>query len=312
MPEPLDDNQLRKYIEAFADGELDVTTNLRVLERMAMSPEATRRVMHQQQLHQLVDRAMREQAPPVPAELAAKIEGILRQPATAPAPLATAPSASFPAPAQSHSPAVLATLFSWPAMAAAAFVVVSALGYLIVISNRPPAPAQVVSNDSFDAPFFTPELVEDRRAKAMGRRHEKCSATIESLMKAEQFGKELSQIPMKVSEYLGLSSAIPQPDLSKLGYEFSGAGRCGLPGGKAVHLVYKPIEGSGRTDSVSLWIRADAASAVNIEEGKLYAATSEDAEHPILVWRRGSAVYYLVGEASSRLIEGAKQLYAGR
>jgi len=46
------ESEIRKYLPAFADGELDVEQNLKVLEHMAMDPKATRRVMHQQQLKQ--------------------------------------------------------------------------------------------------------------------------------------------------------------------------------------------------------------------------------------------------------------------
>ena len=44
--------ECKKYLAAFADGELDVDQNLRLLEHMKMDPNATARVAHQQQLRE--------------------------------------------------------------------------------------------------------------------------------------------------------------------------------------------------------------------------------------------------------------------
>ena len=61
--EHMDDKEVRKYLAAFADGELEVEQNLRVLEQMAMNPQATRRVMHQQQLRRAIKRSIDESTP---------------------------------------------------------------------------------------------------------------------------------------------------------------------------------------------------------------------------------------------------------
>jgi len=66
MSESMDDKTIRKYLAAFADGELEVEQNLRVLEHAAMNPQATRRVMHQQQLRRAVGAPMASHAPAAP------------------------------------------------------------------------------------------------------------------------------------------------------------------------------------------------------------------------------------------------------
>ena len=311
MPAPHDDNDLRKYIEAFADGELDVETNLRVLERMAMNPQATQRVMHQQELRRLVDRAMREQTPAVPADLRAKIEAMSQQ--------AAVESASAPSRSSDGSRLSFATLLRrWaPALAAS---ILLAVAIFLWSSNRSnnvtpepsDPPRQAFHDGTFDAPIFRTDLVESSRAGRMGNRHENCAAKIEALVGTDKLSKNVSEIPAKIAAYLGPQISVPIPDLSGLGYEFRGAGTCSLPGGKAVHLVYKPIDGTNRTDSMSLWIRGDEAGQVQIEEGRLYTPTDSDSPHPIMVWRRGSAVYYLVGNTNSRLTDAASALYAAR
>ena len=310
MPLPHDDTDLRKYIEAFADGELDVETNLRVLERMAMNPQATQRVMHQQELRRLVDRAMREQTPAVPADLRAKIQAMSRQ--------AAADSN------QNHSHNLAHSNFSFtsflrrwsPALAASILLGVAIFLWSNRSNNNAPAPIdpprEVFHDGTFDAPIIRTDLIESGRVSRMGKRHENCAAKIEALVGSDQFSKNLTEIPTKIATYLGPQISVPIPDLSALGYEFRGAGTCGLPGGKAVHLVYKPIDGTNRTDSMSLWIRGDETNQVQIEEGKLYSATDLGSAHPIMVWRRGSAVYYLVGNTDSKLSDAASSLYAAR
>lgn len=318
----MDDNDLqpdlRRYIEAFADGELDVETNLRILERMAMNPKATQRVMHQQQLRKLVDQAMREQTPSVPADLRSRIMAISAAAALDESGRQAARSASLSFPLR---------LRPWlPAVAA---VLVLALGLFLWSINRggsgeqpgtkividppkpDPSPARL-QLAGLDKPIYREDLMETGRVTRMGTRHESCSSKIENLYRADDFSTVLTEIPAKITKYLGPQIHVSLPDLTALGYEYRGAGACSLPGGKAVHLVYHPIGSAGRSDSLSLWIRSDEAKAVKIEEGQLHTVTLEGSIHPVLVWRRGSAVYYLVGERSSLMKEAASTLYAGR
>jgi len=307
MPAPMDDNDLhsdlRRYIEAFADGELDVETNLRVLERMAMNPQATQRVMHQQELRKLVDRAMREQSPPVPADLRSKIMAISKA--------AVGEESARQETHAASSDSLLFRLRRWiPAVAAMLLLTVGI--YLWSVNQTGPAVGPLVHLVGLDHPVFRDDLLESGRVTAMGTRHESCSTEIQKLYKTVEFSADLNEIPKSITKYLGPQIHVPRPDLTKLGYEYRGAGACTLPGGKAVHLVYQPIGSSGRADALSLWIRSDETGQVKVEEGRLYTVTPEGSLHPVLVWRRGSAVYYLVGEPDSLLTEAADTLYASR
>ncbi len=331
----MDDNDLqhdlRRYIEAFADGELDVETNLRILERMAMNPKATQRVMHQQQLRRLVDQAMREQTPQVPAGLRSRIMAISA---------AAALDESGRRAARAASPSsFLLRLRAW--LPAAAAVLVVALGFYLWSINRsgtgerqepkvvinpvtPVTPSIPVTPDKpdpskatlrladLDRPVYREDLMETGRVSRMGTRHESCSSKIDNLYRADDFSTVLTEVPAKIAKYLGPQINVSLPDLTELGYKYRGAGACSLPGGKAVHLVYRPIDSAIRSDSLSLWIRSDEAKEVGIEEGKLHTVTPEGSVHPVFVWRRGSAVYYLVGERSSLMKEAAGTFYAGR
>ena len=328
-------HDLRRYIEAFADGELDVETNLRVLERMAMNPQATQRVMHQQELRRLVDQAMREQAPPVPADLRNRIMAIS----------AEAAREESNQQAQASSTKTFFQRFRFiqfrPLLAAAAMLLLVVGVYFLWLANTTSrntpgngngngtgnesqivvTPPKTPANDGpqallklvgLEQPIYREDLLESRRVTAMGSRHESCSSKIENLYRADDFSTVLSEVPAKITQYLGPQIHVAKPDLAALGYEYRGTGACSLPGGKAVHLVYRPIDSTGRADSLSLWIRSDEAGQVNIEEGQLYTVTPDGSEHPVLVWRRGTAIYYLVGDRSSLMKEAAGTLYALR
>lgn len=284
MPEPIDDKEVRKYIEAFADGELDVEQNLRMLEHMAMNPGATRRVMHQQQLRQAVDRALREATPPIPPSLRETIER-----------LATEANRGDRAEARSRSSrrGIVARIGRWlPAVAAA--VLLGASVVLFVLS-QPPAG---------DAP-----LLETRHIQTAGlvARHAACSQQLENLHRADHFGTQIADIPGKVAEKFEMSQTIPVLDLSSLGYAFAGAGDCAAPGSPAVHLVYHADAGPG---AISVWVRPAAERDRDIEAGKLYAAAPGKDQHPLLMWRRGEVIYYLIGDDADKVREAARLLAA--
>jgi anti-sigma factor RsiW len=113
------------------------------------------------------------------------------------------------------------------------------------------------------------------------------------------FARELDKLPGSLKDFLGREVACP--DLSKLGYRFAGCGPCAIPGGKTAHLLYRPAAGSGA--SVSLFVQNDAGQLA-IEKGRVYYAEDAREHTPMIVWRGGGVLYYLVG-ANEHGLEGA-------
>lgn len=73
MAQGMNPKHLRKFLSAFADGELATEQNLRILKRMALDPQTTRRVMHRQQLRKMVRRAMDDPALKAPETMRPQI-----------------------------------------------------------------------------------------------------------------------------------------------------------------------------------------------------------------------------------------------
>ena len=76
MIEPLDKDNVREHLTAFADGELDAVQILAVLEYLRTDPEALNLLTEQQKLRVATMRTVRETAPPVPTALRERITAL--------------------------------------------------------------------------------------------------------------------------------------------------------------------------------------------------------------------------------------------
>lgn len=271
------ENEVRCYLAAFADGELDIEQTLRALEHMAMNPQATQRVMHQQQLRQAVDRVVRANTPQTPAELVAKVSRLAEAEAQAPA----RQESRNDAPA-GRSASILRRL--GPLSLAAVLMMAAALFWASTSG-----PGTSVSGHDF---------LPVQQVRLFAKRHVSCTRMLEALMHIERFPQDVQTLPVAVGDFLGERlSAGMSLDLNGLGYQFAGAGECMVPGKDSVHLIYHALPGSDRNDTLSLWMKADHGK-LDIAPGKIHAANGPDAAHPILVWRDGGVIYYLVGDSA--------------
>ncbi len=295
--ESMSQHEVRKYLPAFADGELDVELNLKVLEQMAMDPTNTRRVMHQQQLRKACAAAMCKPEYCCPAPLKANIASLVCEstddaPPLA-APLLTDDNALPYRKSQAAHDGVLARIGHWAPAAVAAVLLIGAL-----------------------AVFFTPRtgietagvLVSDQQLELFGRRHSTCSSDLGKLVSNIPSPTNIAALPGTIDDYFGdtagqIDSAL---DLSVLGYTYEQVGTCSVPGRRSVHVVYKAAPDSGRTGSISLWIKPDTGKAP-ITPGVLHTAETPSG-NPVLLWKRDGRVYYLVGDARDDAQQAAQML----
>ncbi len=286
MAESLNEHEVRKYLDAFADGELDVEQNLRVLEHMAMNPTTTRRVMHQQQLHQAVKRALDQDTPVVPDSLRKRIEQ-LAQTVTLDADQGDRFRSDATQQAMGGGRSVLARIGRWVPLIAAAVFFISALAVLSVANK-------------------SGSTISDTNYIRFVSRHTICSRKIEKLARVELFPQNIEELPPALAQFLGGPAAMGL-DLSSLGYEFQAVGECNVPGDKSVHLIYRAKDDPTGDDTLSLWIRRFAGSP-DISSDRFYAVAGSDAANPLIFWRQGGMIYYLVGNSFDRVDSAAKRI----
>jgi len=309
MNERPDRERWQVHLAAFADGELGVTESLHVLERLTMDPYHTHRVVHQQQLRQAVNRAMRdpEQAP---ASLRQQIAAMAAsagdetdddagnaatneasaQPAHRGAePSPTSPRRGWRAAFESRRRRL------WMPLAAAATVGLAALVGLVL-------------SDGFNGhgtALLTPATIQQ-----FSKRHVQCSHGLAQLHNATRYPTEVGELPAALADRLERKPlSATQLNLQPLGYRFDRAGDCRIPGDQGVHVVYRAARGTERSDAISLWIHP-ASGELELEPGKLYEANSPNAPHPILMWRHAGLAYYLVGDSATRVEDAAQHLLA--
>ncbi len=282
--------EAKKYLAAFADGELDVDQNLQMLEQLKMDPQATARVEHQQQLREVVKQSMTNQTPQLPQALRQTLTNMIDEAETT----SNVDSQDFAQPHHPRQPLSMppshhrsvAGRLGW--RLGLSFAAVLAIGASIWLTMKPaPSPIFVSGN--------TMNLMPISQAQQMTKRHLNCSQMIEKLMDFNRGPVTLEQMPNLIQEQLG-SQSYPTLDLSGIGYQFLKAGPCTLPGNKAAHLIYQAAPHTGRHDAISLWITADNGS-MKIASDVVYGIRGKEYAHPIMIWRHGGLLYYLVGDS---------------
>lgn len=283
---------------AYADGELDGAASERMRQYLLGNPTAAAKVRAMQQLRDASQRVC-QAGMAVPAHLLQKIEAI--QPISAPEyddrgyPLNSAVRGANnqnPYSITSQSPS--RARWAFPQRFAVAAILLIALGgflFWFTYDSR----IQVTQNTG---------VIPVSWITSTARQHIECSRHANHF--GPGFPRSVSELPSSLHQYLGHDSIVP--DLSKLGYQFAGAGPCTIPGGKTAHLLYRPISGGNITSyTVSLFVQPDT-NQLPLEEGKVYYATDAIDHTPMIIWRGQGVVYYLVGENKDQLSDAARQM----
>ncbi len=286
MTEPLGKDNIPEYLTAFADGELNATEILVVLEYIKAEPRALDVLMEQQHLRVAAMRAVLKHTPPVPAALSEHIADL--------ASAAASQSISKPPP---EPRARMAWRFWLTSLAAMLCLVAGiAIGYM---APRPPIGTKenvAVAPEAYDVP---PSVVA-----AVTGVHVDCSR-FAARLRPGAFPKELGAISAAVQE--DFSRNEPYPDLSPIGYRFIDAGPCRKPLANTAHLVYQSTA-RNVTDKISIFVQPLAAHP-QLEPGKFYLVSDADSPHPMFALRTSRAVYFLVGD-EAEITERARGVLA--
>jgi len=268
-----------QLLAAFADGELDGAQNLEVLHMMAKDPSIADKVAQYQKLRGAVAKAMDAPSLKAPDRLRDQIMRVADQAQ------ATPNTNRLAASAQTGGPKVLAVIGRWLPAAVAAMLLIGVLATFNAI-DRPDKGSLITSANVLNASMID----------QFGDRHFKCSRKITPMYGIDQFPQNLTALPGALTDYFHQTIDAKVLDLSSLGYEFDVAGLCVIPGKGAVHLVYQSKAPTGQAETLSLWLRPFEQGS-RIEPDRLYKADAPQQSYPMLVWRHGDMVYYLVGDS---------------
>ncbi len=265
MAEPLGEQNIRQRLTAFADGELTSFQIIEVLDYLSANPEALTWMKEEHRLRLEADRAVREQTPPVPPNLRARIAKM-------------AVEMEAPKHRDWNTPRSPAGRWRLP-LIAAGFLVAGIMITFAVLRPRAHVPAAGPA-----------AIVPVALVNTITYTHVDCSrlAAVHTL----EFPKQLTGLSAAVEKDLGSSE--PHPDLSKLGYRYLGAGPCKKPLENTAHLLYATIGGDVR-DTLSVFVQTYSGQ-FSMQPGKVYIVSAPDSPHPMLAWRTEGVVYFVVGD----------------
>ena len=279
---------------ALADGELDFADQPQVLAKIAEDPKAAHRLAYEQRLKQSCARVMDGPEMKCPDELAGKVLAM----AGGASQVVKPASAPTPKPAPYAGPPVIARIGRWVPTAIAAVQLLAAG----VLFNQ----ASTTSR-GIDTTVVGGGLSPDQIQNFTGR-HFDCAERPDRLKNPTQFGgaKDYEQLPGRLSDYFNTDTDKLSLNLKGIGYEYQLTGTCSLPGSGAVHIVYHKQADPAK--SISVWIVPTKPEHDNIKEGRVYTQVGQDLLHPVIIWRDGDLLYYLVGDSIEDCDKAVKQL----
>ena len=290
----------REELMSFADGEACEEVRMRVFGKMAENSKVVRQVMHQTKLKEGVKDAMGLDADyECPADLKAKLTGLFDDAATA-----EQVGASLSSGGQGNEneyehdrPAVVGRIGRWVPTAAAAGLLLAATVMFQTNSGG-------VGGDGF---MIAGNVLPARTVSLFEKRHVTCASKLAQLPQDPKLPSKIEALPGALNDRFGASAS--GLDLSGIGYVFDRVGKCTVPGEISVHLIYKSLENSGHSDAISLWLAPDDGR-LKVEPNQVYTVNDESKAHPILMWKNGGMVYYLVGdsmEVTKRAVESLRK-----
>ena len=282
-----------EMLMALADGELDFADQPQVLAKIADDPKAAHRLAHEQRLKQACGKVMDGPEMKCPNELAGKLLA-----------MAGDGSKKTPAPAQTTptkqdtyaGPPVIARIGRWVPTAIAAVLLLAA-GVLFTQAN----PGGSGINTSAAA-FLSADQIQN-----LTGRHFDCAERPDRLKNPDQFGgKDFEQLPGKLGDYFETDADKLSLNLNGIGYDYQLTGTCSMPGSGAVHIVYHKQNNPEK--SISVWIVPTKPEHDKLEAGRVYSEVSDDILRPVIFWRDGGLLYYLVGDSIEDCDKAVQQL----
>lgn len=288
-------NKTRKFLLAFADGQLSVQANCEVLDHLKMCPACSEIVDEHQALRRIIAKSAEKVV--VPAGLDAKVRHAIESAGVGRSRKPGAPVRSF---------RLARTL-----AAAACIVIVAAVSWQFFPSNSIPNSTpflQAVERE------FT---VADRVTQGVIIRHNQCVVKT-----SEHQSHQNKQLPgdrvmaaRKIDEHFADSLATAAPDLSGYGYQFESANFCNPTGpsdAPAAHLMYVNYNYGNYLSvfTVPHWSEIDVEGTTPDRDSPFIHSTRDCENISMLAWHEGEMTHIFVGkfdaEAMTEMIRDLK------
>lgn len=290
MDEQPDESELL----AFVDGELSSQRRRAIEQWLASRPDLRDRLEHVRALRILSRRGIRDSTPAVSLDLRSKVEAIATAHGSDPA--SDRPGSGLAVAEHKTAPRFARRL----ALAASILLCIGIGSWLVTTrTNHRASDASRIVVRGRAASGLSVQTVSLLEA-----RHLKCSMMGNNFTDPS-FPRELKDLGPAVRQYLG--DGAPSPDLTHIGLDFAGAGPCEIPGGRTLHWLYRSR--NAPPVNVSLFVQPFAGQ-VSFGPDKAVEVAGPTEKHPMLVWRDGKFVYYLVGDDFGATSESAKVLGA--
>lgn len=289
-----DDNMtMDEMLLALADGELDFRDQPQILAKIAEDPKAAHRLAHEQRLKQACSKAMDGPEMKCPNELAGKLLAMAGD-GSKKAPTSAQPTQPQQAPYA--GPPAIAKIGRWVPAAIAAVLLLAAG----VMFNQASTGSSGINTSA--AAFLSADQIQN-----LTGRHFDCAERPDRLKNPTQFGgNDFEQLPGKLSDYFNTNTDMLSLNLDGIGYDYQLTGTCSMPGSGAVHIVYHKHEDPKQ--SISVWIVPTKPEHDKLEEDRVYSEVGDDLLRPVIFWRDGGLLYYLVGDSIQDCDKAVQQL----
>lgn len=260
----------RKFVGAFADGELDVSSNLDALEHLNMCPLCSSRVTEIQDLKAALVRCQRERAP---EDLRERVLVALRSVGEN-EPVRDSRSDLAQAAADQRVIPGFFSRWSLPMGMAAALLLACVAWWMW--PRTPMAPGIMTVH----ARQAVADICEQHSACVAGHGFDHFDPNV---------GRDVQLASMQLSDSLSLPVLVP--DLCDYGMEFVGADRCGVRGRKGAHALYHCAEKNTMISVFSLPRVPELEGAGRPHfDGRVYAVFTKDDQY-VVTWHDHESCY---------------------
>lgn len=257
----------RKFVGAFADGELDTQANAEALEHLNMCPTCAQRVADVQQLKQAIVRSMGQET--APEHLRAKVEALV-----------ASRTETTGEPTGSAMGRLVYRLMV-PLGIAAAIVMSIAVWEWATPGDVPLAPGIKTVRDV-------------RLASEVRNQHRMCMVHVLE-HHDRSLGRGLNGISRRLTDRLKLRAIAP--DLADHGFALVGADQCGVMGRPGGHVLYRKDDGAMLSVFSTALADCDKVSLGRSmrHQGMEFTVDQRD-NLAVVAWSQGCAMYIFCGQ----------------